>query len=575
MSSERPPNPIVEESFNPAYWNTTPDVITDQSLTPILANYVDLTTTQTISGEKTFSTIPLNTATQPAFTDSTTNIPSTAWAQGAITNAPILDDFVDLTTTQTITGEKIFASMPYNIDTQPAFSASNTMMPTTAWVQGAIDAKLTTNIQNTQSQITSPYTANLFGGGGYSGKTIKQNFCNLTWTPVGAMNSVIYIKFNLSVSILYGGTYLGGSQNNNYTDSGIIGINPYQLALGSSFSSNDPDVITAGGGVSLTTTQTPILTQYSQDFGTWGASNFPLYISYNTAYPNQVNFFWVNRNDDVYNGALEANQGYDTTTAFSAELLSVDFPQGYNVSLNPLYTQIDLTPTITMLNSSSPFSTYSITGYTYKVDIFVGGAGGVAGGGSYPDSGLWAIGGAGGSGGLAMVLQVATNPFNSTNTTFDFQFNYTASGYTYLNNLIVQGVSKSLTLLGRKGNAGATGQYITPINGGTGGTSEASGTITPYSPIYTLTGGTGGGGNANWNYASPVPEFAFPVGGVMPTTTPPAVPPAYNLGFVPQEGYGTGQSNLALTGYTSAGYVNESAGVIGEGFIQIVLYPSW
>jgi hypothetical protein len=527
MSSERPPNPIVEEVFNPAYWNTTPDVITDQSLTPILANYVDLTTAQTISGEKTFSTIPLNTATQPAFTDSTTNIPSTAW------------------------------------------------------VQGAIDAKIPQTIQNTQSQITSPYTYNLFNGGGLSGKTIKQNFCNLTWTPVGAMNIVIYIKYSLSVIINYGGTSLGRAENNSYTDSGIIGINPYYLASGSSFTSNDPAVITAGGdaggvGVSLHTTQTSILTPYSTSFGTWSASNFPLYISYNTAYPNIVNFFWVNRNDNVYNGATEANQGYDTTTSFTAELLSVDFPLGYNISLNPLYTQIDLTtPTITMLNSSSPFSTYSITGYTYKVDIFVGGAGGVAGGGSYPDSGLWAIGGAGGSGGLAMVLQVATNPFNSTNTTFDFQFNYTASGYSYLNNLIVQGVSKSLTLLGRKGNGGATGQYITPINGGTGGTSEASGTITPYSPIYTLTGGTGGGGNANWNYASPVPEGAFPVGGVMPTTTPPAVPPAYNLGFVPQEGYGTGQSNLALTGYTSAGYVNESAGVIGEGFIQIVLYPSW
>ena len=521
MSSEKPPKPIIEDTFNPAYWNTTPDVITEQSLTPILANYVDLTSTQTISGEKNFSTIPLNTATQPAFTDSTTNIPSTAW------------------------------------------------------VQGAIDAKIDlTKISNTQSQIASPFTANLFNGGGFSGKTIKQNFCNLTWTPVGAMNSVIYIKFNLSVSILFAGDNLGGSQNNNYTDSGVIAINPYELGLGSSFSSNDPAVITADDGIKLYTTQTSILTQYSQDFGTWSASNFPLYISYSSSFPNQVNFFWVNRNDNVYNGATENNQGYDTTTAFTAELLSVDFPQGYNVSLNPLYTQIDLTPVITRLDSSSPFSTYSITGYTYKVDIFVGGAGGSAGGGSTPDAGLWAIGGAGGSGGLAMVLQVATNPFNPTNTTFDFQFNYTASGYTYLNNLIVQGVSKSLTLLGRKGNAGATGQYVLPINGGTGGTSEASGTITPFSPIYTYTGGTGGVGIANWNYASPVPDGAFPASGVMPTTTI-GLPPNYNLGYVPEEGFGNGQSNIAYLGYTSAGYVNESAGVIGEGFIQIVLYPSW
>jgi hypothetical protein len=520
MSSEKPPNPIVEESFNPAYWNTTPDVITEQSLTPILANYVDLTSTQTISGEKNFSTIPLNTATQPAFTDSTTNIPSTAW------------------------------------------------------VQGAIDAKIDlTKIQNTQSQIASPFTYNLFNGGGLSGKTIKQNFCNLTWTPAGATNSVIYIKFNLSVSIIDGGTNLGGAENNNYTDSGIIGINPYYLYLRGSFSSNDPAVITAGGdAVILNTTQTSILTPYATNFGTWGASNFPLYISYDTASPNIVNFFWVNRNDNVYNGATETNQGYDTTTAFSAELLSTDI---YNVSLNPLYTQIDLTPAIVRLDISSPFSTYSVSGNTYKVDIFVGGAGGVAGGGAYPDAGFWAIGGAGGSGGLAMVLQVATNPYNPSNTTFDFQFNYTASGYTYLNNLIVQGVSKSLTLLGRKGNAGATGQYITPINGGTGGTSEASGTITPYSPLYTLTGGTGGAGNSNWNYASPVPVGAFPVGGVMPTTTPAGSPPAYNLGYVPQEGFGTGQSNLALTGFTNAGFVNESAGVIGGGFIQIVLYPSW
>ncbi|MCJ7717417.1 MAG: hypothetical protein MUO54_12980, partial [Anaerolineales bacterium] len=73
-----------------------------------LDNYVTLNTEQTITAQKTFSVMPLNTSTQPPPTDDSTKMPSTAWVQDALTNS--LLDYVTLDTTQTISGEKTFSA---------------------------------------------------------------------------------------------------------------------------------------------------------------------------------------------------------------------------------------------------------------------------------------------------------------------------------------------------------------------------------------------------------------------------------------------------------------------------------
>jgi hypothetical protein len=79
MSSEPPPNPQVS-TFNPAFWNITADNgLTTQFLD---ANYLKFPFSQ--SAVETFVVSPQCSATQPAPTDSSNKIPTTAWVQSAI-----------------------------------------------------------------------------------------------------------------------------------------------------------------------------------------------------------------------------------------------------------------------------------------------------------------------------------------------------------------------------------------------------------------------------------------------------------------------------------------------------------
>jgi hypothetical protein len=126
MSSEPPPNPIID-TFNPSFWERIP--ITDENINVYLTGVARLRNTQTFTGVNSFTQNPLNTATQPADTDSSTIIPSTAWVQGAIKD-----------TTKTFTGVNTFSQSPLTTATQPASNDSSTIIPSTAWVQGAITA---------------------------------------------------------------------------------------------------------------------------------------------------------------------------------------------------------------------------------------------------------------------------------------------------------------------------------------------------------------------------------------------------------------------------------------------------
>ena len=79
MSSEQPPNPIVN-TFNPEYWRiTADDGITTQFLD---ANYLKFPLSQ--NAQETFVAIPNISATMPPSTDNSNKIPTTAWVQGAI-----------------------------------------------------------------------------------------------------------------------------------------------------------------------------------------------------------------------------------------------------------------------------------------------------------------------------------------------------------------------------------------------------------------------------------------------------------------------------------------------------------
>jgi hypothetical protein len=79
MSSQQPPNPIVN-TFNPEYWRiTADDGITTQFLD---ANYLKFPLSQ--NAQETFVAIPNISATMPPSTDNSNKIPTTAWVQGAI-----------------------------------------------------------------------------------------------------------------------------------------------------------------------------------------------------------------------------------------------------------------------------------------------------------------------------------------------------------------------------------------------------------------------------------------------------------------------------------------------------------
>jgi hypothetical protein len=133
MSSELPPNPI-SDTFNPAYWERS---LTEDNINIYLTGIARLANTQTFTGINSFSQSPLNTATQPAITDSSTIIPSTAWVQGAIKD-----------TTKTFTGVNTFSQSPITTATQPASNNSSTIIPSTAWVQSAITASPVGNAYN-------------------------------------------------------------------------------------------------------------------------------------------------------------------------------------------------------------------------------------------------------------------------------------------------------------------------------------------------------------------------------------------------------------------------------------------
>ena len=152
MSSEQPPNPIVD-TFNPEYWRiSADDGITTQFLD---ANYVKFPLSQ--NAQETFVAIPNISATMPPSNDSSTKIPTTAWVQSAI---PSVAGFATLAGTNAFTGSNSFSLLSTCSATMPLSSDDSSVIPSTAWVQDAIDAKIPA-VDN----LTAVLTAGNDGGG--------------------------------------------------------------------------------------------------------------------------------------------------------------------------------------------------------------------------------------------------------------------------------------------------------------------------------------------------------------------------------------------------------------------------
>jgi len=172
MSSQIPPNPIVD-TYNPAYWGEENIAITasylaqnylqfpfaqgDETFGGISVNAgADFNGVMTIDGVATFSVQPLQTATQPASTDATTKIPTTAWVQSALNGGGGGGSSL-LSSSNTWTNTNNFQSI---IDgTAPAPTSNSTEIPTTAWVNDAIS----TAISNITPSVNTTFS-NTFDG---------------------------------------------------------------------------------------------------------------------------------------------------------------------------------------------------------------------------------------------------------------------------------------------------------------------------------------------------------------------------------------------------------------------------
>ena len=98
---------------------------------PDLSNYVDLGSTQTISGTKTFSAVVK--AKTPATDSDDTSVATTAWVKAKVgTGSVDTSKVVDLTSAQTISGAKTFSSVTKSAT--PATGSDDTSVATTAWV---------------------------------------------------------------------------------------------------------------------------------------------------------------------------------------------------------------------------------------------------------------------------------------------------------------------------------------------------------------------------------------------------------------------------------------------------------
>ena len=166
MSSQPPPNPIVS-TYNPAFWGETNVAITEEYLEQNYLQFpfaqgdetfggisvnagADFNGVMTIDNTATFSVQPLNTATQPSASDSSTKMPTTAWVQSAITNAGGEGSSL-LSSSNTWTNTNTFNAVANG--TKPNANSDGVAIPTTSWVNTAITTAIANITPTTPTSV--------------------------------------------------------------------------------------------------------------------------------------------------------------------------------------------------------------------------------------------------------------------------------------------------------------------------------------------------------------------------------------------------------------------------------------
>jgi hypothetical protein len=169
---------------------------------------------------------PTCSAVQPVASDSSTKIPTTAWTQGAI-DAKIPTSLLGLNNTWTGTNDfvNLGTGSLTSSAVQPVASDSSTKVPTTAWVQTAIAAAPAPVLQTNTAEHYSTANNNTYPFGTNPATIPLINFADVdTYAStygVQFWDAVVFdFVFNLTIS----------GVNTNFTDAGGVGINNSQVS---------------------------------------------------------------------------------------------------------------------------------------------------------------------------------------------------------------------------------------------------------------------------------------------------------------------------------------------------------
>jgi hypothetical protein len=174
----------------------------------------------------TSTTPPISSQVIPASSDSSSKIPTTAWTQGAI-DAKIPTSLLGLNNTWTGTNDFVNTGTGSLTSSavQPVASDSSNKVPTTAWVQSAISAIPTPVLQTNTAEHYSTALNNVYPFGTNPATIPLINFADVN-TYAGTYgvqfwDAVVFdFVFNLTIS----------GVNTNFTDAGGVGINNNQVS---------------------------------------------------------------------------------------------------------------------------------------------------------------------------------------------------------------------------------------------------------------------------------------------------------------------------------------------------------
>ena len=576
MSSSNPPNPDIPPVFNNDAFIAGDNPAIDVNY--LNANYLQFPNAQgtenlgaiNVAGTASFNnaTLPTSVGVVPAFNDSSTKMPTTAWVQTAITGATP-SSLLGLNNTWTGTNDFVNTGTGSltSSATQPAYTDSSTKIPTTSWVQTAISGATPTSLLGLNNTWTGTNAFN---------NTAEGSLTSLATQPV-ANDSSTKIPTTSWVQSLVATLPLPSSLlglNNTWT-----GTNDFVNTGTGSLTSSATQPVANDSSTKIPTTSWvqsaisfAIPTSLLGLNNTWtGTNDFintgtgsltssatqPVANDSSTKIPTTA---WVQSAISAIGSILGLNNIFTGTNAFNntaeGSLTSLATQPAYTDSSTKIPTTAWIQGLVGQflnpisVSVSSPQQLYPPTALHLYGQGYIIGTGGSAGSPATPDFGPWGMGGAGGgAGGVSFAFQLQNNtlyvyfglnsPTTGVATLTYNSTSYGANTFATAN----KGVNGADSAVGGAGGAGGTGNFTAVV---------VAGLISVSGSVNNGTAGTAGTSGQTGS------TIVFPTGGSNSLNA----------------SYGFGQSHPALDGYNTSGYINYPASPIGAPRCIITWYVS-